>query len=209
MVTFTPRRTNKMLIELPAQIATARLLLRPYHPGDGPEYLELCLDNKQHLIPFEEGNPALDVDDEAGAEILVREFAADWAARSMFFMGVWHRETGRLVAQVVLSPVNWDLPEFAVGYFVDRAQEGRGFVSEAVRAVLGLAFDVLGAARVRLSCNETNLRSVRVAERCGFCREGHLRQTRPKLELPDGSPSGDLIFGMLREEYEALRQRPQ
>lgn len=194
---------------MPAKIETQRLLLRPYRAGDGREYLVLCLNNKQHLLPFEAGNPALDVKDETDAEILVREFAVDWAARSLLFMGAWLKQTGKLVAQVVLSPVNWDLPEFAVGYFVDRDHEGRGYVSEAVRAALELAFDVLGAARVRLSCNQTNLRSVRVAERCGFVREGHLRQTRPKHMLPDGTPSGDLIFGMLRSEYEHLFRSPQ
>lgn len=199
---------NKMLIEMPTKIETERLILRPYRAGDGPAYYALAANNREHLLPFEADNPALEINDQTDAEVLSRELAAEWVARRMFFMGAWHRQTGRLVAQIVLSPVNWDLPELAVGYFVDRDHEGRGFVSEGVQAALELAFDILGAARVRLSCNETNLRSVRVAERCGFTLEGHLRQTRPAHRLPDGTASGDLIFGMLRDEYEAL-QRPR
>jgi RimJ/RimL family protein N-acetyltransferase len=37
-----------------------------------------------------------------------------------------------------------------------------------------------------------------VAERCGFVREGHLRKN--KL-APDGSYTGTLFFGLLKEEY--------
>jgi len=76
-----------------------------------------------------------------------------------------------------------------------------------VRATLGLAFDGLGAHRVRLMCDETNLRSIRVAERCGFVREGCLRQAS-RLSGPDGTPNNDLIYGLLRAEYEAHRAKP-
>ena len=198
---------HRMLLSLPRQIETERLLLKPYQAGDGPTYYQLCVRNREHLLPFEAGNPALGVTTPDDAEVLVREFAADWAARSMFFFGIWLHDGGGLIGQVVLSPVTWDLPEFAVGYFVDAGAEGRGYISEAVQAVLAFAFDCLGAARVRLNCNETNLRSVNVARRCGFTCEGLLRETKPQHRLPDGRASGDYIFGMLREEYEAGRRR--
>jgi len=191
------------LYELPAHLETDRLLLRPYQPGDGAVYLRLCENNREHLLPYERGNPALDVRTLDDAEILVRDFAAAWVARNIFFMGAWEKSTGCLVAQIVLSVVSWDLPEFAVGYFVDKDHQGQGFVTEGVQAALRLAFDHLGAARVRLECNDTNERSIRVAERCGFVREGHLRQTRPHLTHADGTPSGDYLYGLLREEYTA------
>jgi RimJ/RimL family protein N-acetyltransferase len=194
---------HKMLFEVPTHLETDRLRVRPYQPGDGAVYLRLCQNNRDHLLPFEQGNPALDVHTLDGAEILVREFAAAWTARNIFFMGAWEKTTGCLVAQIVLSVVSWDLPEFAVGYFVDKDHQGQGFVTEGVNAALGLAFDHLHAARVRLECNEINVRSIRVAERCGFVREGHVRQTHTHVRCADGSPSGDVLFGMLREEYTA------
>jgi ribosomal-protein-serine acetyltransferase len=55
----------------------------------------------------------------------------------------------------------------------------------------------LGAHRVSLRCDDTNLRSARVAERCGFTREGCLRETHAN---PQGGFSGDLLYGILRGE---------
>lgn len=194
---------HRMLLSLPSRIETERLLLQPYSPGDGAAYLTLCLGNRDHLAQYETHNPAREVASLEDAEVLVRTFAADWAARSMFFFGLWLRDGGGLVGQVVLSPVTWTLPEFAIGYFVDHGHEGHGYITEAVNATVAFAFDCLGAARVRLGCNETNVRSVSVARRCGFVCEGLLRETRPEHRLPDGRASGDYIFAMLRSEYEA------
>ena len=194
---------HKLLVELPPELKTERLILRSYRAGDGEAYYELCQNNKQHLLPFEEGNSALAVNCVEDAEILVREYAAAWMARNIFFMGAWEKATNRLVAQVVVMVVNWDLPEFAVGYFADKDQQGKGFVTEGVKAALQMVFERLGAVRVRLECNETNVRSIGVAERCGFVREGHLRQTHRGILCADGSFSGDYLYGMLRGEYSA------
>lgn len=196
---------HRMLLNLPRRIETERLLLRPYQAGDGDAYWDLCQANRAHLSVYEADNPARSVVNMEQAEVLVREFAADWVARSMFFFGIWRRQDCQLVGQVVVSPVNWDLPEFAVGYFADCRHQGCGYISESVDAALEFAFDCLGAARVRLGCNQTNQRSVNVALRCGFVCEGLLRETKPQHLLPDGRPSGDYIFGMLRSEYEGRR----
>ena len=192
---------NKMLLDLPTHFETERLILRPFRAGDGTAYSLLSQNNKSHLLPFERGNRALSVNTKEDGESLVRSFAAEWAMRNIFYMGAWEKATHTLVAQVVVMVVNWDLPEFAVGYFVDKDHQGQGFVSEGVKASLHFAFNDLGAQRVRLECNETNQRSIRVAERCGFVREGHLRQTHKHIVCEDGTPSGDYLYGMLREEF--------
>jgi len=190
---------------LPARLECERLVVRPYAVDDAATYLALCLRNKAHLLPYEEGNPALGVTTHAEAEVLLRAFSADWTARRAFFLGAWARDTGELVAQVYVGVVSWTLPELEIGYFVDVDHEGRGLATEAVGAALVYAFEHLGAQRVRLYCDETNARSWRLAERCGFVREGHLRQTQRRARLADGTWGGDYVYGLLREEY--LRRR--
>jgi RimJ/RimL family protein N-acetyltransferase len=197
---------HKLLIDLPECLETPRLEVRPYHSGDGAAYFDVCQRNHSHLMPYEQGNPALNVSTLEDAEILVRRFAAEWASRAAFFLGAWAKSDGAFVAQIYVGVVSWELPEFEIGYFGDVNHSGQGYVSEAVRhAALPLTFDVFGARRVRINTNETNVPSWRVAERCGFRREGHLRATRPQLPLDDGSPSGDFIYGLLRDEFERTR----
>ncbi|MBK8023284.1 MAG: GNAT family N-acetyltransferase [Chloroflexi bacterium] len=189
------------VIDLPDRLETQRLLLRPYTPADAPAYLEMCLRNKSHLLPYEQGNPALDVATPEQAEELMGLFADLWAARKAFFLGAWEKADGTFAAQMYIGVVKWELPEFEVGYFVDQAKEGRGFVSESVQAALALCFDRMGAHRLTLRCNETNMRSRRVAERAGFVLEGLKRETHRDILRPDGRFSGDYLYGLLASEY--------
>lgn len=53
------------------------------------------------------------------------------------------------------------------GYFLDRAHWGRGYATEAARAVLDHAFDEIGIAAAELWIYEGNEPSVRVAEKLG------------------------------------------
>ena len=192
---------HKLLIELPEKIETERLVMRPYRPGDGKAYFEVCQRNKGHLAQFEAGNPIHDVNTLEEAEILVRQFALSWFKREAFFLGCWLKSSGAFAAQIYIGPHNWRQPEFMIGYFADVDHEGEGYVTEGIQAALKLCFVTLGATRVRLECNELNHRSIKLAERVGFTREGFIRETHPDLMRQDGSPSGDFIYGLLRRDY--------
>ena len=66
-------------------------------------------------------------------------------------------------------------------------------------------FDHLGAHRASVECDDTNVRGIRVVERCGLIREGHIRENKRNA---DGTLSGTLRFGLLRDEFEATRGGP-
>jgi RimJ/RimL family protein N-acetyltransferase len=176
--------------------------LRPYQAGDGQAYFAICQRNRDHLLPYEAGNPALEVHTVEDAEILVREFAVEWIARRSFFFGAWDRATHDWIAQVYVGAVSWELPEFELGYFVDHRHQGKGYVTEALHAAIDFCFVHLQAHRLRINCNETNLRSWKVAERCGFKREGHLREQHADIRCEDGTYSGDYLYGLLRSEWQ-------
>ncbi|MGD8599537.1 MAG: GNAT family protein [Anaerolineae bacterium] len=188
---------NKMSLDIPAQIETERLYMRCYQAGDGPWYYSVSQKNRAHLQRYEPDNVVMSIHSEQQAEIVVRELAAEWAARNCFFMGAFAKTTKEFVAQIYIGPVDWTLPEFEIGYFADIDHQGHGFVTEAVKAALGFCFEHLRAHRVRIECDHTNLRSRRVAERCGLIQEAHFRENK---KHPDGSLSGTLYFGLLRSE---------
>lgn len=74
----------------------------------------------------------------------------------------------RLVGDVGLSPVE-DAPGVVkVGYTMSPQVQGHGYATEAVRALVGYAFDRLGADVVRAYASEENGPSVRVAEKVGM-----------------------------------------
>jgi len=187
------------LPEIPIRFETDRLILRRYHAGDGAWYYQAGQKNRQHLQRFESGNTILTIENEEDGERVVRQLAAEWDAHKSFLMGAFEKSTGQFVAQIYIGPVNWQLPEFEIGYFVDKDHEGRGYVTEAVRGTLCFIFHELKAHRVCLHCSDVNERSRRVAERCGFVLEGHMRETH---QDPDGTFSGDFSYGLLKSEFE-------
>jgi len=184
--------------DIPTRIETERLYLRPYQAGDGPMYFAVGQKNRDHLARYEADNVVRTLSSEMEAEAVIRELADDWAAGDCFFAGVFHKQTDEFVAQIYIGPVNWELPEIEIGYFVDCDHEGQGYVTEAVKAALGFCFEHLHAHRVSLHCDDGNARSYRVAERCGLVREGHVRENK---KWHDGTFSGTLAYGMLRSEY--------
>lgn len=191
---------NQMSSEFPTQFESQRLTLRSYRPGDGKWYYAMSLRNREHLMRYESQNVAANIASEEAAEVLIQEFAKEWMRRTCFFIGAFDKKTGEFIAQIYVGPVDWNLPEFQIGYFVDVDHEGQGYVTEAVKATLRVIFNQLNAHRVRLACDETNVRSIRVSERCNMTREGYLRENK---RTPDGTYSGSLIYGLLKSEYKA------
>ena len=135
---------------------------------------------------------------EEDAKKMIANFVEDWQKGHHHFMGVFLKEPERFVAQIYVGLVNRDVNEFGIGYFSDIEHEGKGYVTEAVNVVVKTLFDQLKAHRLRIETDDTNARSIGVAERCGFVREGHIRENKKN---PDGTYSGTLYFGLLRKEY--------
>jgi RimJ/RimL family protein N-acetyltransferase len=76
---------------------------------------------------------------------------------------------------------------------------GRGHGTRAVRLVLYHAFEDLRLRRVFAMADADNVRVIRLFERCGFAREGLLREHR----LRHGRPVDMVVMGLLGREYEA------
>lgn len=80
-----------------------------------------------------------------------------------------------LLGGASLNAVDLQNARASVGYWLSPTARGRGVASRAVRLVAGWAFETLELARLEITCGPDNRGSQRVAERCGFQREGLLR----------------------------------
>jgi RimJ/RimL family protein N-acetyltransferase len=199
MIVMRTNSENNIALDIPEYVETETLYLRPYRSGDGPMLYAAGKRNREHLTEFESGNILMFLKNEAQTEEIIDNLAADRAAQKCFFIGIFEKASKQWVGQIYVEPTNWDLPEFAIGYVADVNYEGKGFISEAVRSVLGMLFVDMRAHRIKGDCHETNIRSWRLLERCGFKREGHLRENKRNA---DGSFHGDYLYGLLRREFE-------
>ncbi len=183
---------------LPERIETERLRLRAYRSGDGRLLYAAGQRNREHLARFEAENLILHFQDETQAESICREMTADWQTNRYFFLGIFEKVGGLWVGQIYVELIRVEVPVFGIGYVLDVDHLGKGYMTEALRAVVRVLFENLNAHRVQADCHEANERSWRVLERCGFQREGHLRENRLN---PDGTYHGDYLYGVLRQEF--------
>ena len=96
-----------------------------------------------------------------------------------------------------LQDIDWGVPKFEIGYWCRTGHTGHGYITEAVKAITSLAIDTLGARRVEIRCDPSNLKSARVAERAGFTLEATLHNN----ELgTDGTPWNTLIYTQLKNQ---------
>jgi ribosomal-protein-alanine N-acetyltransferase len=184
----------------PDRLESARLYLRPYGVADAGWYCGMAKRNHTHLARFESGNAAFGIGSEADAAAVLRSFEENWRQRTAFFLGVFLKKSDAFVAQLYVGVASTALPGFTLGFFADGRQEGRGSVTEAAQAVLHHLFAAMQAHRVTLWCDDTNLRCVKVAERCGFRLEGHFRQDK---RHPRGGLTGTFCYGLLRGDVAA------
>ena len=121
---------------------------------------------------------ALEEPSVAVSETFCREGAAAYAARHDFPMLLFTKDDGRFIGSSGLHRFNWSVPKFEVGFWCRKSCHGRGFITEAVRAITGFAFSSLGARRVESFPDEENMSSRRVCERAGYRLEGIMQNER-------------------------------
>ena len=84
-----------------------------------------------------------------------------------------------------------------IGYCFNRRYWGRGYATEAARAVVDFGFASLGLHRIFATCAPENTASARVLEKLGMRREGHM--ARHKWVRGRGRDS--CLYAVLEDEW--------
>ena len=82
-----------------------------------------------------------------------------------------------IVGVIGFHRVDWVNRATSIGYWIGAANQGRGIVTEAVRALTAYAFDVWDLNRVEIRAATGNGRSAAIPLRLGFVEEGVARQS--------------------------------
>ncbi len=186
-----------ILKDISETITTKHCTIRRYKQGDGEAIYALAErnGNRKHLTGIADDMAELKTVDDA--EVLARRHRGEWEKRDRFVAGIWLNEDNSFIGELWIEPKKWGVPSFEIGWFIDKGHEGKGLAYEAARAGIEFIFNELGAHKVIAATDDTNTRSFKLAERLGFIKEGHTRES----EVKDGKRFGRLIYGMLREEF--------
>lgn len=154
-------------------IDTPRLCLRPMGPGDEGE-LEMFVERERERLRAAFPLLVSQVVDADSARQFVRRKCVEWFARDSFSFAIRDYRQ-QFLGTLAFKHFEWSVPKGDLGYCLAQSAQGKGLISEAVKAVLPFAFEHLGLARLYLRIHPGNLGSLRVAEKCGFGYEGLVR----------------------------------
>lgn len=152
-------------------IRTERLLLRRFVSSDAEAVHGLADDTRLAAMMSRLPHPYL-------AEMAEAWFAghdADIAEQREYPLAVLHGEV--LVGCVSLMHYAGGSGE--LGYWVGVPYWGRGYATEAARAMLAFGREHLGLGQATARCMADNGASARVLEKCGFARTGESAETHP------------------------------
>lgn len=110
----------------------------------------------------------------------IRKAHADFFARKDLRLHLFDKLTGEFIGSSGLHEIDWNIPKFEIGYWVDEKFEGKGYMTEATLRITQFAFEELDAKRIVIRCDRDNVKSRAVAERAGFELEGILRNDELK-----------------------------
>ena len=115
-----------------------------------------------------------------------------------FQFAVGLKADGLLIGDVYFS-VEATGRQAEIGYTLAAEFQGCGYATEAVRGVLGFAFERIGLHRVTAGADPRNLPSLRLLERLGFRREGY----SPESYWDGEMWTDDVRYAMLAREWRA------
>src|SRR5262245_21830836 len=133
------------------------------------------------------------------AEALLRDIQRHAEGTTLFQWGIARREDDLVIGTCTLFRIDREHRRCELGYILRRDLWGRGLATEALTAVLTHAFGPLGLHRVEADIDPRNAASLRLVERLGFTREGHLRERY----FVAGDIQDSVIYGLLAPDWRA------
>ena len=172
------------------QLETERLIIRRFKEEDWKDLYEYLSDEKVvHYEPYQVFS------------IEASQNEAKSRAESSAFLAVCLKENNKLIGNIYFA--KQEFKTWEIGYVFNRSYQGKGYATEAAKAVIAYGFHTRGARRIVAMCNPLNTASWRLLERLGMRREGHLRQNIYFKRDEHGKPiwSDTYEYAILKDEY--------
>jgi ribosomal-protein-serine acetyltransferase len=103
----------------------------------------------------------------------------------------------RIIGVLGFHRVDWENRSTSIGYWIAESSQGRGSVTQAVRALADHAFRTWKLNRIEIQAGVDNERSRAIPARLGFSEEGVLRQA----ERVGDRFVDHVVYAMLAEDW--------
>lgn len=188
--TFQNREKNRSLI-----LKGRNIELRLLTPENAKEVLEYYKRNREHLKPFEPARDESFYTLELQKKDIIENYKQFLNGTSVN-LGIF--KDNKFIGKIRLSNIVMGVFKNAfVGYSMDKDEQGKGYMKEALRLTIKYAFEDLGLHRIEATTLVDNIKSQAVLLGCGFNEIGISK----KYLFINGEWRDHKIFYIVNENY--------
>ncbi|HOZ77554.1 MAG TPA: GNAT family N-acetyltransferase [Ferruginibacter sp.] len=152
-------------------IVTSRLLLREVTIADAADLFFLRSDAA--VLKYLDKEPEKSVDETIA---LINQVKKNKEDGDGILWGITLKDSNILVGSICYWRMQKEHYRAEIGYALHPAQQGKGIMDEAIKAVLQYGFETMQLHSVEANVNPANEASMKLLERNGFVKEAHFRE---------------------------------
>ena len=188
------------LLTIDTALLSSRTVVRRFRENEGPMLFELFSDNHSWIVDhFPKTMKA--ISDKESAEFYIRRKIAAWMLQQEYCMGIFDTESAKLIGFIRIFGIDWHVPRGEMGFFIDQDFVQKGIMTEVMIKLLGFVFNQLEFEKLRIRTATDNYPTQRLVRKCGFRREGDLRD---EFRRTGGELVDMMLFGLTKAEYEKV-----
>jgi len=192
--------TNPILLDIPNQFESARLILRTPLDGDGSITFPAIQETQDTLAQW---FPQIRIPNTIQeAEEYLREEQANLLLRQSIRLLIFRQDTGEFIGEAQFANFDWHIPRCEINYWVRSSMQRQGYMTEAIRRMTDFGFDVLHMERIGIHCDTNNVACYRLAEKAGYTLDGTLRNYRRGY---NGKLADTIVYSMIPEAWNAIK----
>ena len=177
-------------------LQTERLRLRPLRESDAQGIF--AIRSNPTVMRYHSSPPWTSIDQ---AVVLIADALIAMQSGEHMRLGLELADKETLIGVCGLFHFEQQCRRAEMGYELHLDAWGKGYMNEALQAVLTYGFSNLGLNRVEADIHPDNVGSAKVVERLGFKKEGHLRERW----IVGDEVSDSTIYGLLLSDWRSTR----
>lgn len=179
-------------------LTTERLVLREIQETDLDQTYEIF--SSIEVAQFSSHSPVESKDTIANG---IKRWKQEYNDKTQVRWGIARRDDNVIIGTCCLGDFDEDAKRCEIGYHLAYKEWNKGFMTEALKAMICYAFEESDTHRIEAFVTPGNDASKTVLKKLGFVEEGLLRER----DFFKGQYQDGIVFGMLRRDFQDSREK--